>query len=186
MGITARGPNHNPTGPTTLLHASQGRYPPIPDLMGEGVVPAQLLHILDAAMAADPSSRPDSAQELKAELVLFARGGGGFPSVRFAPGQTLISEGEVGDAAYIIEEGHCAVYKGEGAEQVLLREMGPGEVFGETAILAACPRTATVVAKTDVRVMAVNREVLEAELEGLKPWMARLVRTLAQRFGEQR
>jgi CRP-like cAMP-binding protein len=56
-------------------------------------------------------------------------------------------------------------------------------VFGETAIFADSPRTASVVALTDCELIVVTRSVIERELETMQPWLAAFVRTLASRFG---
>jgi len=148
-------------------------------------VPPGLEQIALKAMAADPAHRYQTVQELKTDLVGFVRGGGDFPSVEVAAGTVVIREGEPGDAAYIIEQGRCEVVKEVDGQPTRLREMGPGEVFGETAILASSPRTATVVALEDTVLRRVTARILEAEVGTLKPWMAAFIRTLARRFQER-
>ena len=63
-------------------------------------------------------------------------------------GVDLVREGEPGDALFIILEGEAAV-RHEGEE---VARVGPGSYFGELAILDGAPRSATVVAATDVTV----------------------------------
>lgn len=63
-------------------------------------------------------------------------------------GVDLVREGEPGDALFIILEGEAAVHH-DGAE---VARVGPGSYFGELAILDGAPRSATVVAATDVKV----------------------------------
>jgi len=63
-------------------------------------------------------------------------------------GVDLVREGEPGDALFVILEGE-AVVKREGHE---VGRVGPGSHFGELAILDGAPRSATVVAATDVKV----------------------------------
>jgi CRP-like cAMP-binding protein len=63
-------------------------------------------------------------------------------------GVDLVREGEPGDALFIILEGEAAV-RHEGGE---VARVGPGSYFGELAILDGAPRSATVVAATDVKV----------------------------------
>lgn len=152
--------------------------------VAEGVSP-ELNRIVVKAMDLHPGRRYGSVIELKQDLVRFTRGGGDFPRVEHAAGTTIVREGEVGDAAYIIERGRCEVFKSFDGQQTKVREMGPGEVFGETAIFAASPRTATVIAAEDCVLLEVTREVLEHELGAMKPWMSAFIRTLARRFRER-
>lgn len=63
-------------------------------------------------------------------------------------GVDLVREGEPGDALFVILEGEAAV-RHEGEE---VARVGPGSYFGELAILDGAPRSATVVAATDVKV----------------------------------
>jgi MFS family permease len=68
-------------------------------------------------------------------------------------GREIISEGEAGDRFYIVVSGHAAVTRnGEH-----LRECGPGDYFGEIALLRDVPRTATVTAEDDLELYALER-----------------------------
>lgn len=73
----------------------------------------------------------------------------------FEPGQVIFREGDAGDAAYFVLEGEVKAER-EGA---LLGRMGPGQCFGERALLTAGPRYATVTAET--RVVAKRVEAQE-------------------------
>jgi CRP-like cAMP-binding protein/Zn-dependent protease len=70
-----------------------------------------------------------------------------------ASGETIFSEGEPGDRYYLIDEGRVGVVQG----QQRLRILGPGESFGEIALLDDRPRTATVRALTPVTVYSMDR-----------------------------
>jgi len=67
-------------------------------------------------------------------------------------GVELIREGEPGDALFVIIEGEAVVQQ-DGVE---LSRVGPGAYFGELAILDGEPRSATVVAVTDVKVAVIG------------------------------
>ena len=77
-------------------------------------------------------------------------------------GQAIVKEGEDGDLFYIIKEGvvNCVENK------VDKRQMGKGDYFGEQALLYNKPRTATVVALTDVKVVSIGRGDLLQVLGG--------------------
>jgi serine/threonine-protein kinase len=141
-----------------------------------------LRRIVGIAMDPNPNERYQTVEELRADLLGFMRGGDNFPRQRFAKGELLVREGELGDAAYIIVFGRCEVFRQGMGKRESLRMLGPGDVLGETAILAASPRTASVVALTDVVAVVVTAEVLEREVAAMKPWMGSFIKALAQRF----
>lgn len=82
--------------------------------------------------------------------------------VDVAPGEVVITEGEVGDRFYLIESGRVEVF--EGATKV--REQGAGESFGEIALLREIPRTATVKAVEPTRLLALERDSFLAAVTG--------------------
>ncbi len=83
-------------------------------------------------------------------------------TLRAAPGDEVITEGEHGDHFYLIEKGEVEVT--EGGEFRCLQ--GPGESFGEIALLRDVPRTATVRARTETVLMALERETFIAAVTG--------------------
>ena len=77
-------------------------------------------------------------------------------------GETLAHEGDFGHCMYVIESGTAAVLV-DGKPQ---RSLGPGDVFGEIAALASGRRTASVVATSAMRLIALFKRdlwVLEQE-----------------------
>jgi CRP-like cAMP-binding protein len=72
-------------------------------------------------------------------------------------GQALIERGKPGSGIFVLEEGNAIVEAPEGTRQI-----GPGDVFGERALLGEdIARTARVRAETDVRCLAIARPELE-------------------------
>lgn len=73
---------------------------------------------------------------------------------RFESGTSVITEGESGDRYYLITSGRVTVtVAGE-----FVREMGPGEAFGEIALLRDLPRTATVTCSMPSDLLVVERD----------------------------
>jgi serine/threonine-protein kinase len=144
----------------------------------------ELRRIVGVAMARVPLDRYQRVEDLQADMLGFMRGGANFPRRTYRPNEWIIRENELGDAAYILLAGRCEVLKLVDGQNQSLRTLGPGDVFGETAILASTRRTASVVARTDVLAVIVTAEVLEREVDAMKPWMGAFIRALATRFSE--
>ncbi len=83
-------------------------------------------------------------------------------SVAVAAGTAVVREGEPGDEFYIVEEGALAVTVGGEARTPI----HAGGFFGEIALLRETPRTATVTATTDCRLLTVEREQFLAAVTG--------------------
>jgi serine/threonine-protein kinase len=146
-------------------------------------LPPRLGRIVARAMAADPGERYADAAALKKDVEAFLRGGFRFPTRDYPAGAAIVREGEIGGEAFVIEKGTCVVSKTVAGARKVLRQLGTGSVFGETAALAGGPRTATVEAVEAVTVRVVTRQLLEENL-GLDSWFGAFVVALADRFRE--
>jgi serine/threonine-protein kinase len=145
--------------------------------------PQELVRIVMKALQRRPEDRYRSVDALRRDLQRMLRGASDFETLHVRAGDHVIREGEVGDAAYIVASGELEVYKTVDGAAVPLRRLGPGDMFGETAILASSPRTASVVARADAALVVVTSGVIEQEVASMKPWMGAFIRTLASRFG---
>lgn len=70
----------------------------------------------------------------------------------FAAGDTIFQAGDEGHYMYVIQDGEVEVLDGER----IIDNVGPGGVFGEMALIDRSPRSATVRAKTDCRVVPID------------------------------
>ena len=88
----------------------------------------------------------------------------------FEPGETIFQEGGHGDWLYIIVDGEVEVVKQvPGQGEMPLRRLGPGDCFGEIALLGDHIRTATTRSLTAVNLMAVDRDAFHALFSTLPP-----------------
>jgi NADH:ubiquinone reductase (H+-translocating) len=68
----------------------------------------------------------------------------GISREHFEAGQVVFRQGDLGDRIYIIVKGRAEVVREQGGREVVLAALGPGEYFGEMALVHNTPRTATV------------------------------------------
>jgi CRP-like cAMP-binding protein len=96
-------------------------------------------------------------------------------------GRVLTAEGDFGHAIFAIEQGMAEVSR----DGDVLRALGPGDVFGEVAVLASGRRTADVVSTTPMSLIAIFKRDVWA-LERRSPEAAERLRALvAERLAAQ-
>ncbi|MBD8024987.1 MFS transporter [Microbacterium gallinarum] len=80
-------------------------------------------------------------------------------------GETVVSQGDIGDRYYVIEAGEAEV-RGDGR---IVAELGPGDGFGEIALLRRTRRTATVLARSALRLQALGADRFVSVVLGYLP-----------------
>jgi serine/threonine-protein kinase len=180
--LTGYPPFAGATASDSLTRARGGLFTD-PEQSPRGRDAPALCRIVRKAMAADPDDRHPSVLALQEDVRGFLNVGLHFPSRVFPPGAVIVREGDPGDEAFIITAGHCTVLQNDGGAQREIRRLGPGDVFGETAILSRTARTATVVAADGVTLKIVTRSLIEERL-GPSTWLGRFVLALADRYRE--
>lgn len=96
-----------------------------------------------------------------------------------AAGDVVCEEGELGDEFFIVEAGTVGVFKQAGGAPRELARLGPGEFFGELALLGTSHRSATVRAVTDAELWTLSAAELQ-EILGRHPEIEDLVRRAAR------
>lgn len=118
---------------------------------------------IDQTLAGIPIFSECTRKELKAISRLVT-------PVSISEGKVLVREGEPGREFMIIVEGTATVRR-NGRK---VASLGPGDFFGELAVLAGVPRTATVTADTKMVVEAMNRQEFSSLLDE-SPAMAKKI-----------
>jgi len=96
-----------------------------------------------------------------------------------APAGTLIFEaGASGTVMFGIVEGEVEVRLPNGA----VRRLGPGETFGEMAIVDSSPRSATVVAVTDTKLAVIDRKMFLFLVHETPTFALQVMSNMAQRL----
>lgn len=98
-----------------------------------------------------------------------------------ARNDVIVRAGEPGDAMFVILAGHVRVVADMADERALLARLGPGEFFGEMALLTGAPRMASVIADSPARLARVTRERFEGLAAGLPAVRDEAERVMARR-----
>lgn len=97
-------------------------------------------------------------------------------------GATVFREGERGDCAYVVEQGEVEIAIERRGAVIPLASRGPGEVFGEMAIIDDKPRTATATALAPTTLLVISREQLTNRLRQTDPVLRMCLSVVLQRF----
>src|SRR3546814_5243671 len=84
-------------------------------------------------------------------------------------GQKVFSQGDPADCAYIIERGRIAVLIESNGTATKIAERGPGDLFGEMAIIDKMPRSATVQALEDCDLLTLTNGQIAHRIESADP-----------------
>jgi CRP-like cAMP-binding protein len=102
----------------------------------------------------------------------------------FPPGAVLFEEGDPGSRMYVIQAGHVRIEKQVGRRRVTLAVLGPGEAFGEMALLEGQPRSASAVVEEPARILEIDQAAFADLVKGNGEVALRLLRRLSARLRE--
>jgi CRP-like cAMP-binding protein len=97
-------------------------------------------------------------------------------------GEVLFREGEPGDTMYVLQTGSVRITKSAKGEEKTLAILGPGEFFGEMAILNAKPRNATATVMEPARVLVLGARTFEQMVVSNAEIAVRMIKKLARRL----
>ena len=100
---------------------------------------------------------------------------------RFRKAETVFHQGDPGDALFIVASGSVKVVlpSDEGAEPAIVALLGPGEFFGELAILDGAPHSATIVAIEPTETLVLHRDAFLALIDSEPALRRALLASLA-------
>jgi divalent anion:Na+ symporter, DASS family len=105
-----------------------------------------------------------------------------FDEVEVPAGRTVFSQGDPGDALYVIVSGAVEVRGERGGAGERVAVLGPGDCLGEMALVTGDPRSATVVALSPTRLLRLDKERFQALSERHPVFLRELARVLCRRI----
>ncbi len=127
---------------------------------------------------------PDQRRSLVSSTLLFAEASANqiafldacFSPVSLKTGDDIIRQGDQGDRLFVIASGHAQVTVEDGAGHAhILATLGPGDFFGETALLTAAPRMATISALQPMELLSLRTQDFDTFLASHPGHRERLV-----------
>ena len=108
---------------------------------------------------------------------------GKLEDVWFRPGETIFSQGDHGDAFYLIQSGAVQVVVESGAgNSEVVAILGPRDWFGEMALLSGESRSATIQAVKETTLWRLRREEWDELIEKHPTWLLQFCATLSKRL----
>jgi len=107
--------------------------------------------------------------------------GAGAPAKEFKAGEVVFKEGDAATEFYVVQSGKVDIRLGNR----LLGTVGERDIFGEMALIDAAPRSATAVAATDVKIVAVGERQFLFMVSQTPHFALNVMRTLARRLRAQ-
>lgn len=101
---------------------------------------------------------------------------------KFKKGDVVFRTHDRGDCAYIIDSGRIEIFTESFGAEIPISTLGPGEIFGEMAILDHSPRSASARALDEVQVSTISREQFEQRMDTADPIVRLLVSILLKRM----
>ena len=101
--------------------------------------------------------------------------------VSFPAGRPVVLQGEEGDLFYLIKSGAADVLHHDGSSTRLVRTLQAGEYFGEVALLFDQPRTATVLAQSDLEVYSLGKADFKEAVSAVPSFEEQLLKVYFQR-----
>lgn len=75
----------------------------------------------------------------------------------YSEGDAICRQGEIGDRMYVIQAGRATVLEEVDGKEIVLGHLGPGDIFGEMALVDRKPRSATVRAMGRARILTLDK-----------------------------
>lgn len=100
----------------------------------------------------------------------------------FRQGETIFHQGDPGQMLYLIQSGQVRIYvMGDEGQEMSVVLDGPGDIFGELAVIDGLPRSASVVALEDTIVLTLGRELFREHMRRSPQFALNFMKALSVR-----
>ncbi|MDP2729537.1 MAG: cyclic nucleotide-binding domain-containing protein [Dehalococcoidales bacterium] len=138
-----------------------------------GFIGGYIRHIAFGSSA--PATEADRKEEVMEETAL---------GRLYHNGEIIIQEGEPGDCMYVIQSGQAEVIITQDGKEVSLSVLSQGDVFGEMALFQQQPRSATVRAMGDTRVLTIDKRIFLRRVHEDPSFAYLILQKMSQRIRE--
>ncbi len=142
----------------------QRHVPPLKPCTKQAITPPQIIRRFMKAQHTQPPEDREQASRF------------------YSPHEVIFREGSFGDSAFIIENGQVEISTLVDGQRRRLAVLGPGELFGEMALVDQGVRTASAIALTDVHLVAMSPGYVKFKMEQADPLVSLFLRVIMDRF----
>jgi CRP/FNR family transcriptional regulator, cyclic AMP receptor protein len=103
-------------------------------------------------------------------------------SESYRPSEIIFKEGDAGSHFYIVDEGQVEIFTTQEGRELIVAKLGPGESFGEFAMLDNAPRSASARALTELSVYRVSAQGFQELLNDIPDWAGFMLKSFARRL----
>lgn len=153
-------------------------------MLPDKLTPTELEHLLAAELDEAASTAPIDEPQLLRLMPESARKAlmQAMTEKTCARGDVICHEGVPGDVAYLVWAGKALVIKGDLESPTILGYRGPGDILGEMAMLENQPRSASVIALTDLRLLQIHKEDFMRLLSDIPSLSVEIMATMSARL----
>ena len=99
-------------------------------------------------------------------------------------GDVIIRHGDIGDCMYVIQQGRVEALQEKEGKEIQLATLETGDVFGEMALFNKAPRSATIRAIDEVRVLTIDKKTFLQRIHEDPSLVFRILQKMSNRIRE--
>jgi CRP-like cAMP-binding protein len=100
----------------------------------------------------------------------------------YADREVIFSEGDKGDTMYVIQSGKVKISKKTASKEIVIAEIGSGEILGEMALFDRLPRSATATALGETRILSIDKKKLFATISRDPTLVFKILESMSRRI----